>query len=251
MPLSGDGRRFTKIMQTADAVCDIHGRMKLSAILQQMQEISSAHLDALGIPHTLLLQNRQVFLLSKIHLCLKKRPAASEMMQLQTTPKTPMGAQFVRCNEFYDAEGRLLMNADTAWMLVDPETHRILRPSEFIGGMRYTQDGASALPRYRLTAPEAQQVGERPVRFSDLDVNNHMNNAIYADICTDFLPERVFREGEPEELYIHFRSEARAGDLLQVMRGEYMPGSYYFRADKADGICFEAALRMKKAELRI
>ena len=76
MPLSGDGRRFTKIIQTADAVCDLHGRMKLSAILQHMQEISSAHLDALGIPYTLLLENRQVFLLSKIQLKMQKRPMA-------------------------------------------------------------------------------------------------------------------------------------------------------------------------------
>lgn len=247
MPLSGDGRRFTKIIRTADYECDIHGRMKLNAILQHMQEISSAHLDALGIPHTLLLENRQVFLLSKVGLEIEKRPTASDMLLLQTTPKTPTGAQFIRCNDFYDTNGRLLMHADTLWILVDPDSHRILRPRDFIGGMRYTEDGTSPLLRYRPAAVEAAQVGERAVRFSDLDINNHMNNAVYVDICTDFLPESAFREGEPAKLYIHFRSEARAGDTLCILRGEYGTGAYYLRADKADGICFEAVIRMKKA----
>lgn len=247
MPLGGDGKRFTRIIRTADYECDIHGRMRLKAILQHMQEISAAHLDALGLPYTLLCAHRQVFLLSKIRLTINRRPEAAEYFELATVPLTPVGAQFLRRNAFLDSEGRQLLSADAAWMLVDPESHRILRPAEFIGSLRYTEAGGCDLPRCRLQAPEALPAGEREVRFSDLDVNRHMNNAVYADICEDFLPPQAALEREPRSFYIHYRSEARLGDRLQVSRGELCPDSWYFRAQKADGICFEAALQLGQA----
>lgn len=247
MPLSGDGKRFSKIIRTADYECDIHGRMRLKAVLQHMQEISSAHLDALGLPYTLLREHRQVFLLSKIRLEMARRPTAAEYFELVTVPLAPVGAQFIRRNTFLDSEGRTLMRADATWMLVDPESHRILRPAEFIGSLRYTDGGGSSLPRYRLQAPEAVPAGGREVRLSDLDVNRHMNNAVYADICEDFLPQQAAVAGEPCGFYIHYRNEARLGDLLQVFRGELGPGCTYFKAEKADGICFEAALQLGEA----
>lgn len=244
LPLSGDGKRFSKIIRTADYECDFHGRMCLKAVLQHMQEISSAHLDALGLPYPLLREHRQVFLLSKIRLEMTRRPAAAEYFALETLALAPVGAQFIRRNTFSDSEGRLLMRADSRWMLVDPDSHHILRPAEFIGDLRYTDGGASSLPRYRLQAPQALPVGEREVRFSDLDVNRHMNNAVYVDICEDFLPREAAIAGEPRSFYIHYRSEARLGDRLRVFRGEAGPGSYYFNAQKADGLCFEALLQL-------
>ena len=168
------------------------------------------------------------------------------MVQMATTPKVPAGAQFIRHNEMQDAEGNLLLEAETAWMLVDTDQHQILRPAEFIGDLRYTEADASPIARRRLTAPPVQKVGERAIRFSELDVNDHLNNAVYADICMDFLPETELRTCETAAFYIHFRREARCGDVLQIERGEYEPGSYYLRAEKPEGCCFEAALRLEK-----
>lgn len=54
---------------------DLHRRMKLSAALRHMQDAASRHLDALGYPYEKLMENRQVFLLSKVEVVFSGSPA--------------------------------------------------------------------------------------------------------------------------------------------------------------------------------
>lgn len=255
MSLSNDGAQYDKIIIPSGFECDTHNRMKLSYILRHMQEISSEHLEALGLPYLKLYGLGQVFLLSKIQLTVLRRPEAYETLRWVTTPKMPSGAQFLRCNDVYDARQSLVLRADTLWMLVDPHTRRILRPAAFLDLL---PDGMSFYPadkvKLPLAAPEGvDPVGTRAVYYSDLDVNRHMNNADYADIVCDYLPEGTLDAAEPTHFLIHYQSEALLHTQLQIFRAP-CPGGFYIRANKInphdqsdEGKCFESSILLQKS----
>ncbi len=76
--------------------------------------------------------------------------------------------------------------------------------------------------------------------FSDLDENNHLNNAYYSDIVADFAPVSLY-DHWISGLQIAFLSEARLGDTLAVGVQERESGFLLTARNGRTGAnCFEA-----------
>lgn len=118
---------------------DLHRRMKLSAVLRHMQDAASRHLDALGYPYEKLMEDRQVFLLSKVEVLFSGSPVPEQKVTAYTRPHPPKGAFFLR-ETHLSADGRPLIFGRAAWILADYDTHQVLRPSAF--GWNYPFDQA-------------------------------------------------------------------------------------------------------------
>ncbi|MBR4971500.1 MAG: hypothetical protein IKY59_00850, partial [Oscillospiraceae bacterium] len=65
-----------------------------------------------------------------------------------------------------------------------------------------------------LTPAALSQLQQRSVRFSDLDLNGHMNNCRYLDWAADLMPSAFHQENTPKEFTLCYLSEAREGDAL-------------------------------------
>ena len=109
---------------------DLHRRMKLSAALRHMQDAASRHLDALGYPYEKLMENRQVFLLSKVEVVFSGSPALEQKVTAYTRPHPSKGAFFLRETQLA-VEGHPMVLGKAAWILADYDTHQVLRPSAF------------------------------------------------------------------------------------------------------------------------
>lgn len=244
MPLTNDKSQYYADISVQEYECDTTGHIKPGYILRHMQQISAEHLNALNLPYTELLRRGQVFLMNRLLLKINSIPMGGESCRLTTTPKKPEGAQFIRTNEFFREDGQSLMRADTTWLLVNPESRKILRPREFEFPVPFTEDEVPCpLVRYRPEPPKVLcEVGSREVRYSDIDVNRHMNNAAYADIVCDFLPPGEYESAPPESLYISFQNEAVLGDIITVFRGQSKPREWYISGKKGDKPCFEAII---------
>ena len=80
------------------------------------------------------------------------------------------------------------------WALLDLNTLELCR----VGAveLHYGSDEPLAIStRFRLPAVPLEEVGTRTVRYSDVDVNNHMNNTRYPDmLCLGSGGCRICRE---------------------------------------------------------
>jgi acyl-CoA thioesterase FadM len=71
------------------------------------------------------------------------------------------------------------------------------------------------LPSPASLAPAALSAQvERTVRFTDLDVNGHMNNARYLDHLADLLPGSFHENHVIRDMTLGYLAEAREGDTL-------------------------------------
>ena len=68
----------------------------------------------------------------------------------------------------------------------------------------------------RLRAIEAEASISRPVVYSDIDFNRHMNTLRYVDLIFDTLPLEQFEKGDAMRLDINFLAEARYGEVVSV-----------------------------------
>lgn len=235
--------RYSIEVRVPVSECDIKNRWKFSCILRRMQEISSLHLEAVNAGYQELWEEGYVFLLSKILLRAARRPLAGEKLRIVTWPIPPKGAQFLRNVSFYDEAGCEIIYSQSAWILADPHSHRVYRPVEYPYRIPY-EDGpfTAEAAGLRWKAPEGlEAAGERAVRYSDLDNNGHMNNAVYGDIICDFLPFEELSSREISVLKIRYVHEARHGDRLAVFSGKKEDtGGRYLMGERCGEKCFEA-----------
>ena len=71
-------------------------------------------------------------------------------------------------------------------------------------------------PPARLRAIETSVSVSRPVLYSDIDFNRHMNTLRYVDMIYDTLPLEKFEKDEAMRLDINFLAEARYGEVISV-----------------------------------
>ena len=121
---------------------------------------------------------------------------------------------FPRALAAYDAQGNELFRSISLWVLMDPETRAMILPDKsgvLVNGILRGNE----LPSPRSLAPASlgAQV-ERTVRFTDLDVNGHMNNARYLDWLADLLPGSFHQDHIIRDMTLGYLSEALEQDRL-------------------------------------
>ena len=87
------------------------------------------HLAQDGLTYEYMRSKGIVFLLVKLAIAVKRMPRCEENITVETWFERTEGAKFVRNMRFLSETGEILLEADTRWIIADPDTHRILRPS--------------------------------------------------------------------------------------------------------------------------
>ena len=197
------------------ADCDRYQRARISGLLNKAAAYAGYDYDARGLTHEMLFEMGEVFLLSRLALRIHRIPMAGEVLDITTMENGAKGAHMQRVYEMADRSGAVCVSIKSDWILVNPATRKIMRPSAF-------------------TAK-----GQRTVRWSDLDGNGHLYSANYGDIIWDYLPPTL-QERVPREFYINYSHEALLGEGLRLMGYQNPDSSYLVEALTPRGTCFTA-----------
>lgn len=214
---------------------DMYARMRPSALLRYMQETAFRQLNEYGPTMNEIRGGGHAFLLSRIRLSIEHDLPDYTPIRAETwVSNADRGFAFGRYYRIL-AGDTVVARASSVWALVDIESRRPMRTTEF----DYHFDGEPPmdleLPRRIRFAGEPEVVGTRTVAYSDCDYNGHMNNTHYPDLLCDFLPAG---ESRPvQDLVINFLGEAPLGETLTVYRqaDAERDGRYLFRTRRADG----------------
>ncbi len=216
--------------------CDPQRRLKMSAACKLIADIGDAHYAARGMSHEWLWEHGFVFLVAKVSIQFNRLPGPREQLTLETWERDLKGASFLRDGCIKDAAGAEIIAASSAWMLVNAETWQVRRPSEF----PYAQPtgmAANCPECRRLKLAEGTPAGERLVRYSDLDANGHVYNAVYADIAVDALPEE-FQRREIAAMQINFVHQAVPGDRITLICRILNTNTVIIKGTVGDHDCF-------------
>lgn len=226
--------------------CDHRKQAKLSTILKYMSELAGRDYTLKGLSHEYLWEQGLVFLLSRITLRLHRVPMYKEQFTLNTWEFGKRGVLFLRNYDLTDESGEVVADAQSAWVIVNPETRHLMRPSAFQYDVAQREDKEVSAPmpqKIAFTCTEGNKVGERRVRYSDLDANGHVYNAVYADIASDFAPSQIFAH-TLTDFSLNFVSEAKLGDTIDMYM-EYNGSLCTLCGEVAGKRCFESAIQYR------
>jgi len=196
--------------------CDYKNRIKISTILKIGAELAGLDYHQKGFSHEDLWNNQMVFLLSRISVKILKYPTDKQIITSSTWECGKKGAMFLRGTEICDENGDMMVSISSGWILTNPITRHIYKPSAFLPNIPQVMDREDyALPIGKIQVKNLKKIGDRAIRATDMDANGHAYNAVYADIACDFLSKDFF-EKDVENFRINFVSEAILGDNIEI-----------------------------------
>lgn len=232
---------FTRQEELVFADCDRSRRARVATLLSLAAASAGHDYDARKLPYEKLLALREVFLLSRLGLNIHRCPEAGEVLTVTTWENGTNGAQLQRVFEMADQTGAVCVSARSEWILVDPETRKILRPAAFTAKpITVCPKEINCPPCKRVTLPKDRReaLGHRKIVWSDLDGNGHVYSGNYGDIFWDALPADL-QAAAPREFSIHYSKEATLGEELALWG--YREGrAYRMEGLGPHGTCFAA-----------
>lgn len=221
--------------------CGPDKRVRVAALLSKAATFAGYDYDARGLTHEKLYAMREVFLLSRIALRIHDCPRSRDVLTITTWEDGIKGAHMQRVYEMVDQEERLRVSMRSDWILVDPETRKILRPSSFTAKPLGTcPKEIDCPPPKKILLPREglEDLGTREIRWSDLDGNGHLYSGNYGDIVWDVLPPDL-QQRTPREFYLNYSKEATLGEELRL-RGCREGETYRIEGIGPEALCFTA-----------
>lgn len=191
-------------------------RLRLSRLFTLLQEAAIAHTEALGFGREKTLDRGYLWVVTHVHLKIRRLPEYDERVLLESVPGQTMHSLYPRYSRITGADGGALLTASALWTLMDQRTRTMADPAETgvqIAAM--PADWAGGFPR-TPKAPAAGPAEPWTVPHSYTDLNGHMNNARYLDLAEDRLPEALWGR-TPRELLVEYAAEIRLGETMTLL----------------------------------
>jgi len=167
---------------------DRHGLLRPIMLMNELQALADTHAEKLGVGRSYCEENGCVWVVTHYLIEILEMPTEKGEIELSTWPSGCDALRAVRDFRICDAEsGCELVRATSQWILIDAVARRPMRLENVIGGWETVKERALDRPfdKFPEFAPDVRT--DTHPRFDDVDVNQHINNAVYAVWATEAL----------------------------------------------------------------
>lgn len=198
---------------------DLFNQCRPSAVLGLMQEAATRAALELGASGPEVLEKYNcLWMIARNWVELDAPLRWNDTVTIKTWHRGASGASSYRDFDLY-REGKLIGQGTSQWVMVEADSRKLFRMKqlkEFQGTDGGELNKTVRLRRLRMPERFEQRV-RRDMRYSDTDINGHVNNIHFADFACDALHlERLGREKYVRAMQIDYLSECQAGETLWV-----------------------------------
>lgn len=195
---------------------DKFSQIKPSAVLDLFQDAAGQHANELGVGFDEMIQRSYLWVLTRIKFKIISQPKSYQKVVVKTWPLEPHRLNYRREYCIENEIGERLIVGSSEWVVIDSEERRLVSApdlypfsdgfhpetmfEEKIGKIRNFEENGT---------PYVVNAG-----FSELDVNNHVNNTKYASYVLDAI--NPSETDEPEIFQIDYRKEVLQGTRLKI-----------------------------------
>jgi acyl-ACP thioesterase len=200
---------------------DREGRLRFDAATRHIQDIGSDQLRELGFEET-----HPLWIVRRTMIDLIKPIEFQDMLRMR---RWCSGTSNRWCEMRVRIDGRKggLMESEAFWININRETQGPARiADDFIEGLQRTTEVDRLRWKAYLTAgsrEDATQIRDYPVRVSDIDIFDHMNNSVYWTVIEDYLFNTPELMHKPIRVTIEHDAPVALGDKLEIISHVHPP----------------------------
>ena len=216
--------RLEKKIKIRNFETDIKGHCSVPVMADLFQGIAEEHAEMLGLGYKDMSRENMVWVLSRMSINVLEFPPIGKELILETLP-IGVDRLFALRDYSMKTEDKTYISATSAWIIINMESRRPLKPDSHIAklGIDLNKAPNSETPGKIVVPENHSRKSNRSVKYSDLDINNHMNNGQYFRWILDLFSPEIFMHKSVSSATINYNNELFYGDDVELFSGESSP----------------------------
>ncbi len=200
---------------------DFTGRLTMGVLGNHLLNCAGFHAAERGFGITEVNENHYTWVLSRLAIEIEDMPRTCQKFSVQTWIENVYRLFTDRNFAILDEKGNPVGYARSVWAMIDMKTRK---PADLLalhkkGITDYVCDSKCPIDRPgRINLREGDLVCEYPVKYSDIDINGHVNSIKYIEHILDLFPLDMFREKSVHRFEMAYVTESYYGDILTFYR---------------------------------
>lgn len=222
---------------------DFKKRLTVQRLMNFFEDSAISQSERLGVGLEFLKHSRMAWVIHQWNIKVEKFPVFGEKIRVKTWPDGVYKFYAFRKFELSDANNNKMITADSIWLLLDTEKRRPMKvPDQLYQAYGMEKELSDDSRILKLKEPlRVDSEREFKVRFSDIDINNHVNNVKYYEWAFESLPQDILENYSLKSVKLTYKKEAKLGDIIAA-RAEVKLG-------REEYICYHKVSDGMKSEL--
>jgi acyl-ACP thioesterase len=213
---------------------DANDRLKVNTILDYFQDAASNDAERLNFGYSNFVPRGLTWVLSWAKFEFIKYPKFLDEVKIQTWGKKQYRLHSIRDYLMLNSSEEIICRGTSAWLLLDAKSLRPKILPQLFPDIKMHDSIAALvdLPQKIKHTSQQDSIYSTQVRYSDIDLNQHANNAKYIELMLDCFEKEFHKEHTMKSLVVSFSAESKYGDEIQLFKGieKEIPLIHYIEA---------------------
>ncbi len=207
---------------------DCHGFLRLLTLMNFLQDAAMDSAEELGIGLKKCSEKGLTWFGSDYFLEIYRLPKLDEHFFIETWPAATKLWGAIRDFFVYDTQGNVIIKVSSQWVLIDIARLRPALLSKYFPDYQALSERAVAVDFMKIKEPENfDREDNLKVRFDDIDINHHVNNAIYPLWASECVSGDFRLEHHPAEIELNFKKSAVYGENVLILTSQNGDETYH------------------------
>lgn len=214
---------------------DFTGKLTMGVLGNHLLNCAGFHATERGFGMAELNENHYTWVLSRLAIELDELPLQYEPFSVQTWVENVYRLFTDRNFAVLDKNGKPIGYARSVWAMISTETRKpadllTLHEGGILGYICHKDCPIDKPGRIKVT--DGCLVGEHLARYSDIDVNGHVNSIKYIEHILDLFPMEQFKNRRIRRFEMAYVAESYYGDKLTFYREQLSENEYDIEVKK-------------------
>jgi len=233
---------------------DFNGKISINGLCSYMQMIAANHASLLGFNYYKNSDTPEYYwILSRVKYVIETYPRWEDEVKVETYPGGYDKLFAVRLFDFYNQEDQKIGYIIGDYILMDAVKKRPARIKGATGTLAFLDFPYEGECLEKLRIPSKEELNDlqvikverRKAFYSEMDLNEHMNNAHYIRWIVDVLPIEWLKTHEISSLEVNYNTAITCGTEVDVLLIQNESKEYMIYGSSIDGNTNYFASRLK------
>jgi acyl-ACP thioesterase len=232
-------------------VCDFRGKATLPVICNFILQAATIHAQQRGFGYEAISKDHTAWVLSRFSIEINDYPGYDQDLTVETWIEDVARFFTQRCFRFTNQEGKIIGYARSIWAAIDMQTRRPKDLPSWRPDLSDYIDNTIQCPLEKpskIAGVEGEPIMGYSVRYSDIDINCHMNSIKYLEHTLNIFDLDIFKQKDICKLEMVYLAEGIFGEKLKLYKQEVNPDEFLIDTKRGEeSICRSRIVWRKQA----
>jgi len=220
---------------------DFQFRVTMAALGDILLTTAGFNADDNGFGLRRLHEMESAWVLSRLAIEMKRYPDQYEKIEVETWVEEVGRANTTRNFCIRDEKNEIIGSACSVWVMFDMKTRRAKDLQSLEGIHEYATGEVGLIEKPIKIGPvEGEDYDGFKVKYSDIDINGHVNSVRYIQWISDCFSLDCYRKCSVKRFEINYMNEMLYDEFVDIVGQQLEPGDFRFEIRKEDKIACRA-----------